>query len=192
MQCCVEKSNSLVRLFDFPKCGSSGNLMGSSGGLKVEFSAVEEDARPAVAEGSESSGLRFDGLSAAVATFTHGVGDAFAEVRQDVLHVPLQHLGHLDDGFESAPSRPVIPATEELPRICRIAIVAEPAKLLLDGPGPRGLSRLAFQRFKLNPTIPTHVFRVEQPQWFASRESFLAGSLERFCAPDDEPCRPLR
>ena len=54
--------------------------MGNSLRHEVEFSAVEEDSCAIVLEGTESSGLGFDRLDAAVEAFAFGVGDAVAEV----------------------------------------------------------------------------------------------------------------
>jgi len=71
--------------------------MGDFGWKEVEFSAVEEDSDAVVFKGSESSGLGLDGLDAAVEAFGHGIGNAMAEVSQNVIEVSLQHFGDFDD-----------------------------------------------------------------------------------------------
>ena len=78
-------------------------------------------------------------MDATVEAFAHGVGDAVAEVSQDVVEVPLEHLCNFDDGLESTMCRPAVPAIEEFVGIACITIFPEPTKLFLDGPGPRGL-----------------------------------------------------
>ena len=78
-------------------------------------------------------------MDSTVEAFAHGVGNTVAEVGQDVIKVPLEHLGDVDDGLESTTCRPAVPAIEEFAGIAGIAIFPEPSELLLDGPSPRGL-----------------------------------------------------
>ena len=103
---------------------------------------MEEDSDAVVLECSESPGLGFDGLDAAVEAFAHGVGDVVSEVGEDVFEVSLKHFGDFDDRLQSATSRPAVPTTEELAGVAHVTIFPEPTKLFFDGPGPRGFQLL--------------------------------------------------
>ena len=90
--------------------------------VKIELSAEEEDAGAVVLEGAEAAGVGFDGLDLRVEPFGHGVGDRVAQVGDDILKMPLQHLRHFLHRLEAATARPPIPLLEELPRAAFITV----------------------------------------------------------------------
>ena len=78
--------------------------------VKIELSTEEEDADSVVEVRAKAAGVGLDRLDLRVESLAHRVGDGMAQVSDDVLKVPLQHLRHFDDGFEPAAAGPPKPA----------------------------------------------------------------------------------
>ena len=81
--------------------------------VEVQATAVEVDGRLEVLSVPVTAGRVADPLDFRVEAFGGRVGDAVAQVGEDVREVPLQHPRLLDHGLEPRVRRPEVPAAEE-------------------------------------------------------------------------------
>lgn len=113
---------------------------------QFEFSAEEEDSGSIADEGTKAASVGFDALDLAVEPLGQGVGDFVSRVGHEVVEMPLEHLGGLNEWLQTAAAGPAVLLREVLACVPGVAIGPEPAKVFLDGPGAGGLQFEILQR----------------------------------------------
>src|SRR5881628_692724 len=102
-----------MQMSGFPKVEM---VLPASVWVEVEAGAVEVDCRLEVLPVAEAAGGVPDPLDLRVQALGRGVGDAVAQIGEDVRQVRLEHPRLLDHWLESGVRRPEVPAAEEGPR----------------------------------------------------------------------------
>jgi len=113
-------------------------------------------------------------LDTAVEAFAFGVGDAMAEVSQEMIQVTIQSLGYRDDRLQATTRCPAVPFAKMLLGILCVRIVPKPAELFLDGPGSRRLQLQVLQVGETQRLRFAEVVRIEKPKLFRAGQRRLA------------------